>query len=64
MPLTELPPNASRFLSISEDIVYTVIPDGHGTYIVVSNDAYGDVKIESQGATKDSLLLDYNIFIK
>lgn len=64
MPLTELPPNASRFLSISEDTVYTVIPDGYGTYIVVSNDAHGDVKIESVGATKEALLLDHNIFIK
>lgn len=64
MPLTELSPNASRFLGIGEDTVYTVIPDGHGTYIVVSNDAHGDVKIESVGVTKESLLLDYNIFIK
>lgn len=64
MPLTELPPNARRFLSISEDTVYTVIPDGFGTYIVISNDAYGDVKIESQHVTDESLLLDYNIYFR
>ena len=63
MQLLELSPSARRFISTDEEMIYTVIPDGFGTYIVICNDAYGDIKIDGSNLTKESLFVDYKITI-
>lgn len=59
--MREIMNQGRTFLSEDLDTKFTVIYDGFGTFILISNDAYGDVKIVAQGMTKQSLELDYNI---
>lgn len=51
------------FLSDDLDTIFTVMADGFGTFILISNDAHGDVKVVAQGMTSEALLMDYKITI-
>jgi hypothetical protein len=55
------PPVVRQFLGHYEDSVFTVIPDGFGTYIVIFHDAYADAKIQELHISKEEVEQKFNI---
>lgn len=55
------PVKVRQFLGIYEDTVYSFIPDGFGTYIVLMHNAHGDVMIMQSHVKITDIEKLYNI---
>lgn len=59
--MREIQPSPVRqFVGVHEDCVYTVIPDGSGSYIVLMHNAYGEIQTDHHLA-KHQVELLFNI---